>query len=85
MLTVKLDPDLHQRIKVLATDLGLSTSELVRQALQERIAAARTTREPTVYERTRDLCGVATATDPQRSTKKMSELIRTPHGKNRPR
>ncbi len=85
MLTVKLDPKLHQKIKVLATNLGLSTSELVRQALMERIAGARAKREPTVYERTRDLCGVAKTDDPQLSTKKMSELIRARHGKKRPR
>ena len=85
MLTVKLDPKLRQQIKVLAADLGVSTSELVRQALRERVAGARATRPPTVYERTRDLCGVAQTVDSQLSTGKMSELIRARHGKKRPR
>ena len=84
MLTVKLDPKLRQQIKVLAADLGVSTSELVRQALRERVAGARTKRAPTVYERTRDLCGVAQTDDPQLSMRKMSELIRARHGKKRP-
>ena len=85
MLTVKLDPKLRQQIKVLAADLGVSTSELVRQALRERIADAHSKRSPTVYERTRDLCGVAQTADSQLSSGKMSELIRARHGKKRSR
>ena len=85
VLTVKLDPKLLQQIKVLAADLGVRTSELVRQALRERVAGARAKRAPTVYERKRDLCGVARTADPQRSTRKMSDLIRARDGKKRPR
>ena len=85
MLTVKLDPKLRQQIKVLAADLGVSTSELVRQALRERVAGARAKRAPTVYERTRDLCGAAQTYDPQLSTRRMSESIRARDGKKRPR
>lgn len=85
MLTVKLDPKLRQQIKLLAADLGVTTSELVRQALRDQVAGARTKRPPTVYERTRDLCGVAHSGDPLLSAGKMSELIRARHGKKRPR
>lgn len=84
MLTVELDAKLHHQIKVLAADLGVSTSELVRQALRERIARAHAKRAPTVYERTQDLCGLAQSDDPHLSTTRMSELIRARHCKKRP-
>lgn len=83
MLTVKMDPKLRQQIKILAADLGISTSELVRQALKDRLAGARAKRPRTVYERTRDLCGVAQTADSRLSTRKMSELLRARDAKKR--
>lgn len=83
MLSVKLDPKLRAQVKALAADLGVSTSELVRQALKQRIAEARRGRRGSVYDATRDLCGIAEAPDPGLSARRMSRLIRARHAGKR--
>ncbi len=72
MLTVKLDPKLHARVKALAADLGVSTSELVREALKQRLAQPQRRRLESMYQATRDLCGVAETSDPGLSARRMS-------------
>jgi hypothetical protein len=84
MLSVKLDPKLRAQVKALAADLGVSTSELVRQALEQRVAEAKRRRRSSVYDATRDLCGIAEAADPGLSARRMSSLIRARHGRTRP-
>jgi predicted transcriptional regulator len=81
MLTVKLDPKLKARVRSLAAALGVSTSELVRQALQQRLAGAKAARRGTVHDATRDLCGIAEASDPGLSARRMSTLIRERHAR----
>ena len=85
MLTVKLDPRLRARVKALAAELGMSTSELVRDALQRRLSESGRSRRGTAYEATRDLCGVAEAPDPGLSARRMSALIRERHARKRAR
>ena len=41
MSTVKIDPKLRAQVKALAADLGVSTSELVRETLKQRVARRR--------------------------------------------
>lgn len=81
MLTVKIDPKLQAEVKALAADLGVSTSEIVREALKQRVAQARRPRARSAYEATRDLCGVAETSDPGLSARRMSALIRPRHGR----
>lgn len=85
MLTVKIDPKLRAQVKALASDLGVSTSELVRDALRQRVARARRRRARSAYEATRDLCGVAETSDPELSARRMSTLVRARHGRTRSR
>ncbi len=85
MLTVKMDPKLHAQVKALAADLGVSTSELVREALKERVKRSKHARSKSVYEATRDLCGVAETADPGLSARRMSVLIRARHDRTRSR
>ena len=85
MLTVKIDPKLRAQVKALAAELGVSTSELVRQALKERVKRSEHARSKSVYDATRDLCGVAETADPGLSERRMSLLIRERHGRTRPR
>jgi hypothetical protein len=84
MLSVKLDPKLRAQVKALAADLGVSTSELVRQGLKQRVAEARRGRRGSVYDAMRDLCGIAEAPDPGLSARRMSRLIRARRGRTRP-
>jgi hypothetical protein len=76
MLTVKLDPKLHAQVKALAAELGMSTSELVRDALLHRLNEPGRGRRGTIYAATRDLCGVAEAPEPGLSARRMSVLMR---------
>jgi hypothetical protein len=85
MLTVKLDPKLKAQVRSLAAALGVSTSELVRQALKERVADAKTARRGTIHDATRDLCGIAETPDPGLSARRMSALIRERHARKRSR
>ncbi|MCC7484376.1 MAG: ribbon-helix-helix protein, CopG family [Burkholderiales bacterium] len=85
MLTVKLDPALRARVKALAAELGISTSELVRDALLRRLSESRGTRRGTVYAATRDLCGVAEAPEPGLSARRMSVLLRERRARGGPR
>jgi hypothetical protein len=85
MLTVKLDPKLKAQVRSLAAALGVSTSELVRQALQQRLAGAKAARRGSVHDATRDLCGIAEAPDPGLSARRMSTLIRERHARKRSR
>ncbi|MBI2961566.1 MAG: CopG family transcriptional regulator [Betaproteobacteria bacterium] len=85
MLTVKIDPKLRAQVKALASDLGVSTSELVREALKQRLAQSKRPRSRSVYAATRDLCGVAETTDPGLSARRMSELVRARHARARAR
>ena len=85
MLTVKIDPKLRAQVKALAADLGVSTSELVREALKQRITRSKRTRPRSAYETTRDLCGIAETSDPGLSARRMSVLIRARHGGTRTR
>jgi len=85
MLSVKIDPKLRAQVKALAADLGVSTSEVVRDALKQRVVQARRARARSTYEATRDLCGVAETSDPGLSARRMSTLIRARHGRTRPR
>jgi hypothetical protein len=80
MLTVKIDPKLRAQVKSLAADLGVSTSELVREALKQRLARSKRPRPKSVYAATRDLCGIAETSDPGLSTRRMSVLMRMRHG-----
>lgn len=81
MLTVKIDPRLRARVKSLAADLGISTSELVREALRQRLAQAKARKRRSVYAATRDLCGIAETPDPGLSARRMSVLIRSRRGR----
>lgn len=83
MLTVKIDPRLHARVKALAADLGVSTSEVVRDALKQRLAQPKRRRPQSVYQTTRDLCGVAETSDPGLSARRMSTRIRQRPGRTR--
>lgn len=83
MLSVKIDPKLRARVKALAADLGVSTSELVRETLKQRLAQSKRRRPRSVYDATRDLCGVAETSDPGLSSRRMSALIRERHGRTR--
>ena len=85
MLSVKLDPRLRAEIKALAMELGMSTSELVRDALQRRLNERKSNRAGTVYAATRDLCGVAEAPEPGLSARRMSVLLREQHARKRTR
>lgn len=85
MLTVKIDPKLRAQVRALASELGLTTSELVREALRQRVAQRTRTRSTSVYEATRDLCGVAETSDPGLSSRRMSALMRARHGRTRTR
>ncbi len=85
MLTVKIDPKLRAQVKALAADMGVSTSELVREALKERVKRSMGRRSKSVYGATRDLCGVADTADPGLSARRMSVLVRARHGRTRPR
>ncbi len=85
MLTVKIDPRLRAQVKALAADLGVSTSELVREALKQRVAQSKRPRSKSVYAATRDLCGVAETSDPGLSAGRMSVLISARHGRTRAR
>ena len=84
MLTVKIDPKLRARLKALAAELGISTSELVRDALRQRVRHSKRPRSTSVYQATRDLCGVAETADPGLSARRMSALIRARNGRARP-
>jgi hypothetical protein len=75
MLTVKLDPKLRAQIKALAAAIGVTTSELVRTALRERVAAGAAKRRGTAYEETRDLCGVAQTMDPNLSARSVTHHL----------
>lgn len=75
MLTVKLDSKLTARVKALAAELGVSTSELVREALRQRVERAAKRRPGSVYDATRDLCGIAKTADPGLSARRMSALL----------
>lgn len=85
MLTVKLDPKLKAQVRALAATLGVSTSELVRQALARRLADAKAERRGTADEVVRDLCGIAQAPDSGLSARRMSTLIRERHAGKRAR
>lgn len=85
MLSVKIDPKLRAQVKALAADLGISTSELVRDALRQRLVRSRRPRLRSTYEATRDLCGVAETKDSGLSARRMSTLIRAGHGRAHPR
>jgi predicted kinase len=85
MLTVKLDSKLRARVKALAAELGVSTSELVRDALRQRVERATKRRRGSIYDATRDLCGIAAAPDPGLSTRRMSTLVRERRARKRPR
>ena len=85
MLTVKIDPKLRAQVKALASELGLSTSELVREALKQRVAQRTRSRSKSVFAATRDLCGVAETSDPELSSRRMSVLMRARHGRPRTR
>ena len=85
MLTVKIDPKLRAQVRALASELGLSTSELVREALKQRVAQRTRLRSKSAYAATRDLCGVAETSDPRLSSRRMSVLMRAPHGRPRTR
>jgi len=85
MLTVKLDPKLKAQVRSLAAALGVSTSELVRQALKQRLAGPKAARRGTVHDATRDLCGIAEASDPGLSCRRMSTLIRERDARKRAR
>lgn len=85
MLTVKLDPKLKAQVRSLATALGVSTSELVRQTLKQRLAGSKGARRSTVHDTTRDLCGIAEAPDSGLSARRMSTLIRERHARKRAR
>ena len=83
MLSVKLDPKLRAQVKALASELGVSTSELVREALEQHVERSKRPRAKSVYAATRDLCGVAETSDPGLSARRMSVLIRARHGRTR--
>ena len=83
MLTVKIDPRLRAQLKALAADLGVSTSELVREALKQRVAQSKRARPRSAYQATRDLCGIAETSDPGLSARRMSVLIRARPGRMR--
>jgi hypothetical protein len=85
MLTVKLDSKLRAQVKALATELGVTTSDLVREALKQRVARAATRRRGSIYDATRDLCGIAEAPDPGLSARRMSMVIRERRARKRPR
>lgn len=85
MLTVKLDPKLRAQVKALAASLGLSTSELVRVTLKQRLKLAQNMRSKPVYGAIRDLCGIADTSDPGLSARRMSVLIRARNGRTRSR
>jgi predicted transcriptional regulator len=85
MLTVKLDRRLKAQVQSLAAALGVSTSELVRQALEQRLAGEKSMRRGTAHDLTRDLCGIAEAPDPGLSARRMSALIRERHARKRAR
>ena len=85
MLTVKIDSRLRAQVRALAADLGVSTSELVREALKQRVARSKLARPRSAYQATRDLCGIAETSDPGLSARRMSTLIRARHGRTRPR
>lgn len=85
MLSVKLDPQLRAEIQALAAELGISTSELVRDALQRRLKERKTGRAGTVYAATRDLCGVSEASEPGLSAQRMSVILRERHARKRSR
>ncbi len=72
MLTVKLDPKLKAQVRSLAATLGVTTSELVRQALKQRLAGAKAARRRTAHDATRDLCGIAEAPDPGLSARRVA-------------
>ena len=85
MLTVKLDPKLKAEVRALAAALGVSTSELVRQALKQRLAGAKVVRRGAVHHAIRDLCGIAEAFDPGLSARRIGTLIRERHARKRAR
>ena len=85
MLSVKIDPRLRAEIKALAAELGISTSELVRETLKRRVEERKAGRRETVHAATRDLCGVAEAPEPGLSARRMSVLLRERHGRKRSR
>ena len=85
MLTVKIDPKLRAQVRALASELGLSISELVREALKQRVAKRTRTQSKSVFAATRDLCGVAETSDPELSSRRMSVLMRARHGRSRTR
>jgi hypothetical protein len=85
VLTIKIDPKLRAQVKALASELGLSTSELVRDALKQRVAQRTRSRAKSAFAATRDLCGVAETSDPGLSSRRMSVLMRARHGSPRTR
>lgn len=85
MLTVKIDPKLRAQVRALASELGVTASELVREALRQRVAQRTRSRSKSVFAATRDLCGVAETSDPELSSRRMSVLMRARHGRPRTR
>jgi len=79
-LTVRIDPELRAQVRALASELGLCTSELVREALKQRVAQRTRSRSKSVFAATRDLCGVAETSDPELSSRGISVLLRARHG-----
>ena len=75
-LTVKIDPRLRAQVRALASELGVTASELVREALRQRVAQRTRSRSKSVFAATRDLCGVAETSDPELSSRRMSVLMR---------
>lgn len=82
MITLRLDPELEQTINTLASEMGMSKSEIIRQSITEFIAKKETS---SAWELGNDVFGKYVSPDPDLATNRkllLKEKINNKHEKN---
>ena len=85
MLNVKIDAETKSRIANAARLEGISISDFVRRELKAALARHAKERRPTAWERLKPYCGSFAGPDPDRSSRRATEDIRTRYLAKHPR
>lgn len=85
MLNVKIDAETKTRIENAARLEGLTVSDFVRRELKAAVARQAKERRPTAWERLEQYCGRFSGTDPDRSSRKATDVMRAKYLAKHPR
>lgn len=78
-ITLRLDPELRRQVTRIARRRRTTTSSVLREAIADWVA--REDQSLTLYDRVADLIGSVHGGDPQRSSRRLSEVLKARRGK----